>query len=409
MTLKVRVPHRATGRPPGRPKGATKAKRAARRENPPADAREVLSRNPTREEVDEYIRTMEVEPELATFIELYKDTARVIMRKLVFVNGKEVWQRLGSVPADVFSEDYVQSHYFGGSYQFIFQNAKGEIIRTVQGIEIADPPNVEELREQQRAKAPQRDLAVSVPQSSHVDLLKLELDKRDAMFLRLVDALAQNRGDHAAAPAVSMPEMMTSMIAAMGALQNLAPKPQQSFSEKVMDKILAKAFKDAGDTDDSWLGLARDVVKEVTPHLATALNNGRPRTAIPAATSTESRPSAGDIQDEGLETDVDDDEGEETTVNISQILAHLKGKCRAGRKVAAVVDEVEDLVNGNEALTEMVKTFVAAPMAEFVAVDPELAAPHYQLWFEQLKEALSVRFVDSNGGAERPSGNAVNA
>lgn len=310
--------------------------------------------------------------EIREMKEKFPTSNRISVKRLD--TTKKTWETLGSVAADVLDEDYMIDEFGPGRYTLQFRDAEGRVLGAKTTIDIGERarpnPHV-------RPPAPAAPIA-ELTGTSQIELLKQELERRDAMMLRMIDAIAQRQ----TAPAPQLTEMVTA-LASMQKLMPAAPAaPPPTFSEKLMERAFNMAAKGNGADDEGGnelFSFLRDVWKEVKPQLMPQ--------ASPAA------PAA-------------DDDVEETTVDLTALFTELKSKCEKQRTPAMVAEMIVDQAEANANFHAIVCELIERPFEELAALDVDLTMPAYRDWFLKLYEELRVRLLGSPNDTGGSGGDA---
>lgn len=307
------------------------------------------------------------------------------------------WESLGSVPAEVLDDDYLVNEFGPGLYTIFIRDEQGRTISDNLRIRIGD-----RATRKAHTQAPPigAELAPVPALSLQVELLKSELERRDQMMLRLIDAIKGN-AQPAAAPVTVM-----DLVNGMASLQKLQNNiPQMSFPEKLMDRAFTMATRGAAAPaaaeSSDMLGFLKDVFEAVKPFIMPGAAQAAPAAAAAAA------PAAG--APVAAEASATNGNGEETeTVDITPWIETLKDHCRAGRDPATIAGFIQTQCAQSEQTAAVVEQLLAGDVSQVLQLDPELQMPGYATWFTKLFEVLRVRLMGGTGDSTGTGRNGTN-
>jgi hypothetical protein len=330
------------------------------------------------------------------------DATRVSIQKLNTSTNR--YMHITSAPAELVNEEYIQKHERGGGgiYKLMLHDAEGRTLTTRFNIEIA-PLSQSELEQldwwqAQHQDKPAAALAPAQPAGFSMQDLLMRMEaasqRQHEEHLELIKGLTARREEAGG-------NSITELITALATLQNIMPKPQQSFPEKMMDRIFDMALKQPGAQSQTSevLSFAKDVFTEMRPLLfkgATPDSAARPAEQVETAAAADGQQPA----EEG-------DEVEE--VNLTSAILYLKEQRRAMKKPEDVAIFIEMAIAQNPEFNSLIREMIALPFEQIIATDRELQMVSYRTWFKELYDALHVRLLGSPVHTGGPAGDGGNA
>jgi len=340
------------------------------------------------------------------------DCKRIAVRKYDEKSGR--WIRHGSYPADICNEDYIQQTWGGGVYRLFLVDDKGDYLLSAKRdgrpepaftVQVADPPGgLVHPNLRNAAPAPE---AAATQANNELEMLRRQMERQHQMMLEMVASMRQ--------PGNQTP--ITELVTALVSLQNVLPKPAPSLPEKLMDRMfeVMAAGAGGGESRDSWLGFARDVMHEL-PAMLAAVSGGAAVPTVP--TSPAARPAPESVQPGATVLPVTGsvpaanppaevaEEEMELTVDMGAALAFLKDQCRRGIQPEATAALIQHQAETSEDFADWLDDLLAQPLDAITGTDPELQMPGYKVWFTKLYEHLrQLAGVDDSA---RRAGNGGN-
>lgn len=334
-------------------------------------------------------------PELQELLKAYPTTYTVAIRKLKA--DSSAWLFCRSVPADIATEELIQSRWGGGRYKLQFHNEKGHIVTTIERLEIAealgDEPAPETPGVIPGAPAPPvTALATTSPMEQLFLAMREQQIAQNLLLQEAIRALGtRNEG--------SSGGTLGEAVAALTGLQKMVPQPATNFSESLVMKsfdILSK--QGSASPGDGSLGseirlFFTDVVKEILPQF------GFGKTPAAAAAPAQLNPGTPETEEKDEE-----DTNDAMPFQIMDGLNYIHEKYLAKKKPDVMAELVLLWVGADPNAMDAVKKLLGEPIEKLIEQDPRLKDLKYRNWFDSLFEVLRVQLLGSAANSERASG-----
>ncbi len=291
--------------------------------------------------------------------------------------GDQYWYTADSSEID---EEKIRNVNLGVGGKFHVKIFVGDELVKVHPISIADAPGVGSG-------------SAGVPAAGTDPVLLLILQRMQAL-----EAAAVRQ-----APAEPFDRMADAMVKLNSIRGDSAPK------EMPIDTLLkcielGKTLGGGGTSDDSWLGVVKEIFKEIGPALAplamAAMRSAQPATAIAAGSA--SVPGATDMQQEE----------EKIAAQLREGIVFLKKKCMQGADPEVYLSLILDSA-GEEEFAKLIHIATSQDFAVFARLDPDIEKPAYIKFFKQIYDGIRSEFsgddsvVPDSGGAGGDASNTT--
>jgi hypothetical protein len=289
-------------------------------------------------------------------------------------DGKLVY--VGGTTPDEASYEWVQSKFGEGKYYLRLVDAKGTY-KGQRTVFIAAPPDDAEKETATEAAQLLIPPGIDPMMTYQFQMMQEQFRANQELMIRLIERNQQPQSSGG----------ITELVTALGALKNMsAPPPDNRLDSMLL--ILQKGIDigltgsaDGKTKEGGIMGIVREVAPLVGEALRSFTRPGAPITANPPQVETR-------VQDQISNVPVQPD-----LAPLKAGIAFLKGDALRGVEPEIWIDWLSRHLD-NPQWAPFVE-YIHLPYAEFVKLDPDLAKPPFQAFFESILSGLKEMFNSS--------------